>query len=182
MRDLHVHHSIVIAFACLHRGASHGRSNRSVGDIGRALAPHHLAVVGKFAMVGPGIGVLVVLLFTLLEPGSTPGSFFFVMILFGYLLGVVPAALAGMIYTAAWGTRSRFPRLNMLEFGALLGAITGLIAFSVFTAFAMSRGVPDDLKVYLLPLFAGAVCGAMVAREREQGEPDQALRGHRRGE
>lgn len=136
-------------------------------DIRRAFAPHHLAVVGKFAIIGPSIGVLVVLVFAALESGPMLGNVLFAVIVFGYLLGLVPAALAGTIYTVAWRTRSRFPRLSIRQFGTLLGTLAGLIAF-VFTILAMSKGLPDDQEVYLLPAFAGAVCGAVVARERER--------------
>ncbi|MDN4039912.1 hypothetical protein [Massilia sp. YIM B02443] len=147
-------------------------------NIGRALAPHYLAVVGKFAIIGPGIGVLIVLLFEGLDSVPDPGNFLFVVIVFGYALGLIPAALAGMIYTVAWSMRSHLPRLSARQFGTLLGTVAGLVAFPVFTATAMSSGMPDDLQVYLLPAFAGAVCGALVAREREQAHDMTDEYGH----
>ena len=147
-------------------------------NIGRTLAPHHLAVVGKFAIIGPGIGVLIVLLFEGLKSGPDLGNFLFVVIVFGYAIGLIPAALAGTIYTIAWSMRSHFPRLTVRQFGAFLGTVAGLISFSAFTAIAMSRGMPADLQVYLLPAFAGAVCGALVAREREQAHDISDGYGH----
>jgi len=135
----------------------------------RYLTPYHLAVVGKFTLIGPAIGVLAALLFdapNLLA--NLKSDFLFVFLLFGYIYGAVPALFAGLLYTMAWDVKAYFRRLTVVQFGLLLGAVTGLVAFTAFAALAVPKGVPEDVLVYLLPMTAGAACGALVARERAQ--------------
>jgi len=135
----------------------------------RYLIRHHLAPIWTFALFGPAIGILTALLLS--APTSmnhVDGRFALVFIMFGYIYGIVPAALAGLLYTVGWHLRSPFPRLNAAQFGCLLGLMSGLLAFQLYAMLVGIKGLPNDLRIYLLPSAAGAICGILAAHARER--------------
>ena len=109
------------------------------------LKPYLLPLV-QFTLIGPGIGVLTALL---LGSGGAPtlsgGGFF---LLFGYGIGLVPAALAGVIYVCAWNARAVLKALSITEFGALLGAISGLISLATVFTIMSGNPIPNRLRKY----------------------------------
>lgn len=129
------------------------------------LKPYLLPIV-QFTLIGPGIGALVA---TLMGAGGSPtlsgGGFFLVL---GYGVGLVPAALAGIIYVSAWNMRSLFRALSVGEYGAILGAISGAIAFGAFAMAMSGTPVPKSLAVYLIPILAGAFCGWLAGHARDE--------------
>ncbi|MDN4039911.1 hypothetical protein [Massilia sp. YIM B02443] len=133
------------------------------------LTQPHLAVVAIFALLGPAFGLLTALLINAPNlPTDLDGNLLFITLALAYGFGVMPALLAGLLYTTAWNIRSYFPRLTATQFGVLLDAVAGLIAFAAVAGLASSKGILEDIVFYSLPLSAGAACGGLVAREREQ--------------
>lgn len=129
------------------------------------LKPYLLPLF-QFTLIGPGIGVLTALL---LGSGGVPtlsgGGFF---LLFGYGVGLAPAALAGAIYVCTWNARPLLKALSITEFGALLGAISGLIALATTFALISGNPIPKSPIIYLIPMAAGAVCGWLAASVRDE--------------
>ncbi len=129
------------------------------------LKPYLLPLV-QFTLIGPGIGVLTALL---LGAGGTPtlsgGSLF---MLFGYGVGLAPAALAGAIYVSAWNARTLLKALSTTEFGALLGATSGLIALATLSTLMSGTPWPKSPIIHVIPMAAGAVCGWLAAQGRDE--------------
>jgi hypothetical protein len=102
----------------------------------------------QFTLIGPGMGALVAIL---MGSGGAPAmSGIGLFLVFGYGIGLVPAALAGIIYVSAWNARSLLRALSVGEYGALLGAISGAIAFAAL-AIAMSGSVATKSPtIYLI--------------------------------
>lgn len=129
------------------------------------LTPYILPLA-QFTLVGPGVGVLA---FLLLGNGlASAGSDVRLLLLFGYGIGLVPAALAGVIYVLAWNARARFTSLTVREFGAVLGALSGLAAWAIFATAVSGTAHLKSPILHVLPLAAGLVCGIMAARARDE--------------
>lgn len=129
------------------------------------IKPYLLPVL-QFGLVGPGIGALMFLL-----PGAEPmphPAGVGLILLFGYGIGIVPAALAGTIYVSAWNARAFLKGLSTSEFGTLLGAMSGVIALAVFATAISGTPVPKSPFIYVLPLIAGAICGWLAAPVRDE--------------
>lgn len=67
------------------------------------IKPYLLPVV-VFLLVGPGVGVLTVMLVG--ADGAPVLPVNWLLVLFGYGIGAVPAALAGVIYVVGWPLRA----------------------------------------------------------------------------
>ena len=126
------------------------------------IKPYLLPVV-VFLLVGPGVGVLTVVLVG--ADGVPSLSVNWLLVLFGYGIGAVPAALAGVIYVVGWPLRGLLQVLSTREFGAVLGAVSGVAALAA--CFSATSGT-QSLGVYVFPLVAGAVCGALAAHARDE--------------
>lgn len=129
------------------------------------IKPYLLPVV-LFAFAGPGIGSLVFIL-----PGADviaqPAGIVLVLV-FGYGIGIVPAALAGAIYVSAWNARGALKGLGLHEFGALLGAASGVVALALLSTAVSGTPIPRSPVFYVIPLVAGAVCGWLAAPVRDE--------------
>jgi hypothetical protein len=129
------------------------------------IKPYLLPVV-VFLLVGPGVGVLTVMLVG--ADGASILSVNWLLVLFGYGIGAVPAALAGVIYVVGWPLRGLLQVLSTREFGAVLGAVSGVAALAACFAATSGTPFPKSLSVYVFPLVAGAVCGALAAHARDE--------------
>ena len=122
----------------------------------------------QFMLIGPGVGALTLLLLAGGNASELNGLF----LLFAYGIGVVPAALAGVLYVAIWNMKAFFRLLTIREFGALLGAICGLAAQAVFVTVTSGTPLLKSPGIYLVAMAAGGVCGCLAARIRsEAGAP-----------
>lgn len=129
------------------------------------IKPYLLPVV-VFLLVGPGVGVLTVML--LGADGVPSLSVSWLLVLFGYGIGAVPAALAGVIYVVGWPLRGLLQVLSTREFGDVLGAVSGVAALAACFAATSGTPFPKFLIVDVFPLVAGAVCGALAAHARDE--------------
>lgn len=129
------------------------------------IKPYLLPVV-VFTLVGPGVGVLTAML--LGADGASILSLNWLLVLFGYGIGAVPAALAGVIYVVGWPLKALLPGLSAREFGALLGAVGGVAALAACIAATSGPPFSKSFIVYVFPLVAGAVCGALAAPARDE--------------
>lgn len=126
----------------------------------------YLVPVVLFALVGPGIGTLV---FLLSGTGVIPKPAAIGLLLaFGYGIGIVPAALAGVIYVLMWNARAFLKGLGINEFGALLGCVSGVAALTMFSMAVSGAPLPRSPVFYVIPLVAGAVCGWLAAPMRDE--------------
>ena len=122
----------------------------------------------QFMLIGPGVGALTILLLA----GGNALELNRLVLLFAYGIGVVPAALAGVLYVAIWSTGAFFGLLTIRQFGALLGAICGLAALAACVIATSGTPLLKLPILYLVSLAAGAVCGCLAARIRsEAGTP-----------
>ena len=127
----------------------------------------YLLPLAQFILIGPGIGALTALLLGSIggAPTLSVGGGF---LLFGYIIGLPPAALAGVIYVCAWNTRALLTALSITEFGALLGAISGLISLAAIFTITSGNPIPKSPIIYIIPMAAGAVCGWLAAHVRDE--------------
>lgn len=126
----------------------------------------YLVPVVLFALVGPSIGTLV---FLLSGTGVIPKPAAIGLLLaFGYGIGIVPAALAGVIYVLMWNARAFLKGLNINEFGALLGCLSGVAALTMLSMAVSGAPLPRSPVFYVIPLVAGAVCGWLAAPMRDE--------------
>jgi hypothetical protein len=115
-----------------------------------------------FALVGPAVGLVV---FTRLGGARVPlGSELGLLAIFAYGIGLLPAALAGLIFTLAWRRPAPIPMLGPAMSGVLLGAASGVVAFAAATLLLRGHFVPASPGVWLVPMLAGAVCGGLASR------------------
>ncbi len=122
----------------------------------------------QFMLIGPGVGALTLVLLA----GGNALELNSLFLLFAYGIGVVPAALAGVLYVAIWSTRAFFGLLTIREFGALLGAICGLAALAACVIATSGTALLKSPGNYLVAMAAGGVCGCLAARIRsEAGTP-----------
>lgn len=122
----------------------------------------------QFMLIGPGVGALTLLLLA----GGNASELNSLFLLFAYGIGVVPAALAGVLYVVIWSTRAFFGLLTIREFGALLGAICGLAALAACGIATSGTPLLKSPGIYLIAMAAGGVCGCLAARIRgEAGTP-----------
>ncbi|WP_208605769.1 hypothetical protein [Phytopseudomonas punonensis] len=115
-------------------------------------------------LIGPGVGALTLLLLA----GGNALELNSLFLLFAYGIGVIPAALAGVLYVAIWSTKAFFGLLTIREFGALLGAICGLAAQATFVTVTSGTPLLKSPSIYLVALAAGAACGCLAARVRNE--------------
>ena len=130
----------------------------------------HVLTLLLFALVGPAVGLVV---FTLLGGARVPlGSELGLLSIFAYGIGLLPAALAGLIFTLAWRRPAPIRMFGPAMSGVLLGAASGVVAFAAATLLLRGHFVPASPGVWLVPMIAGAVCGAVAFRFHriEQGE------------
>lgn len=128
------------------------------------LKPYLLPLV-QFTLIGPGVGVLTAMFLGTQGAPTLSGSG--LLLLFGYGIGVFPAALAGVMYVSAWNAKALFKGLNIGEFGALLGALSGVAALAAFATAMSGTPFPKSPIIYAIPLAAGAVCGYLAAQVRD---------------
>lgn len=133
------------------------------------IKPYLLPLV-QFALIGPGIGALTALLLRSDNGGTVKLSESGLLFLFSYGVGITPAVLAGVIYVSSWNARALFKYLSVREFGALLGALSGVVAFAALAIVATGTPFPKSPSIYAIPLAAGAVCGYLAARRRDQAQ------------
>lgn len=119
-----------------------------------------------FMLIGPSIGVLVFLVIGATRIPSADVAA--LLLIYGYFSGVVPAFFAGLIYVCAWNLRGFLGRLSAFEFGVLLGSVSGLIAFAAVSIVIAGKLGWGDLRFYLIPAIAGAVCGGSAASVRDR--------------
>lgn len=125
-----------------------------------------------FAAIGPAIGLG---LFVLLGRGSPwSGEAAALLAIFAYGIGVVPAALAGLIFALAWRGPAPIPMFGAALSGLVLGAASGVVAFAAVALAWRGAAAPAAPGVWLIPMVAGAVCG--VVAYRLQLDADSASR------
>ena len=138
--------------------------------------PKLLANSGLAVLLGPPIGGFIFWLGTLItaivaggdfpsEPFSRGIELLFVMIIYAYPIGAIPAVLAGGLHTFI---RTQLPMQNVL--GILLsGAVSGISAMlfclgiiSIFTTPSLSELAPIGTFLLLIGALAGAACAYLV--------------------
>jgi hypothetical protein len=134
----------------------------------------HVLTLLLFALAGPAIGLVV---FTLLGNARVPlGSEFGLLSIFAYGIGLLPAALAGLIFTLAWRRPAPIPMFGPAMSGVLLGAASGVVAFVVVALLLRGRAMPAWPGVWLVPMIAGAACGAFAFRFHRTAHDDELPR------
>jgi hypothetical protein len=122
--------------------------------------------IALFAAIGPALGTFA----TLVYFGATSGaplrisewlapdmwSIYGLTIIVGYLLGVLPAALSGLIFGLVLAIRKMSYFLSALA-GAAIGALTLIAALSI-----TAKSFPGSTSLQL-PLFLGSFSGLLCA-------------------
>jgi hypothetical protein len=129
------------------------------------LKPYLLPLL-QFAVIGPAIGVCIVVSRAVSGPAQLSGGPVVLLVLAGYAYGAVPALLAGLLFVLAWPARALARALTVREFGVLLGALAGVIAYALFRGYHGASVIPADWFGLAVPLVAGAVCGGVAAPAR----------------
>jgi uncharacterized membrane protein len=130
-----------------------------------ARTPAVWKIVAVFAVVGPFIGgligVLVMILFSdKVTSLADVGSMSFVTLIFGYVFGLLPAALTGLAVT--W-SRKRQPHQSTVRLGVMWGAI--LASLAGLHVVWLGGGGNALLTAGLFAIMgatAGSVCGWLV--------------------
>ena len=104
-----------------------------------------------FSLIGPLIGALP---FLLMSIGTGEGAF--VIIMFAYLVGVVPASLAGLIFHLITRKLSQPKQHQELFYGALSGLV-GVLPLVII--FGTMKSFEASSAFCFLGLLSGGVCG-----------------------
>jgi len=104
-----------------------------------------------FAFAGPLIGAFPFLLMSL---GAGQGAF--VIIIFAYLVGVLPASLAGLIFNSIMNNPSQSKHYQGLLYGAMSGLI-GVLPLALI--FGTMQSFVATSAFCFLGLLSGGVCG-----------------------
>ena len=118
-----------------------------------------------FALVGPLVGVVLFLLLFLVgawQLPADPAGMFIITLVGGYLMGAMPAAIAGLLYAfALYALESRRRTNRLVMWGT--GALCGFVACPIWTGF-MGGSLEAALSWGLLGAVAGAICAGVLYR------------------
>lgn len=133
---------------------------------------NRIKIVLLFTLAGPALGGLPFLIPLIIAgliaafSGSNSGFPGLVAFAFSYVIGVVPAALCGLIYQwVASRLSSLAPvrtKLQTFVVGMLSGTVSGLLSVCLFL-FLQKENVTFYSIVLFCSMFAGALC-ALIAR------------------
>jgi len=104
-----------------------------------------------FAFVGPLVGAVP---FLLIAPSAHKEGF--VVIIFAYLIGIIPAALAGLIFNSLMPNYSQSTRYQELLYGALSGLLGVLPILAIF---GITKSLMLVIVLALIGLISGGICG-----------------------
>lgn len=124
-----------------------------------------------FGLVGPAAGGLICVLTCLvpLEGGPIP------VFLASYLMGIIPAVLAGIAYgVVRIRTGDSLKRWHLRAFWGLISGVSGSLLFSmgVFLSGTMPPGNGFPLTITVLGALAGASCAVLLRPKHGVGIND----------
>jgi hypothetical protein len=139
----------------------------------RALAPWKTIAV--FALVGPLIGSILGMVMFAAVSGKVAsladaGSMALVMLPFGYVFGLVPAALTGV--AVAWA-RANFSQASTAQLGAIWGALWASVGGLAVAWMADGGGIGFALTIAWFAVM-GTTAGYLCGRLSRGAPPDQA--------
>lgn len=104
-----------------------------------------------FAFLGPLVGAVPFLLIT-----TSAHKEGFIVIIFAYLIGIVPAALAGLVFNSLMPSYSQSKRYQELIYGAFSGLLGVLPILAIF---GITKSLMLVIVIALIGLISGGICG-----------------------
>lgn len=104
-----------------------------------------------FAFFGPLIGAAP---FLLISPTAHNDGF--IIIIFAYLIGIIPASLAGLIFNSLMPSYSQSKRYQELLYGALSGLLGVL---PILVIFGSTKSLMLLIVIGLISVISGGICG-----------------------
>ncbi|WP_156171665.1 hypothetical protein [Methylophilus sp. TWE2] len=104
-----------------------------------------------FAFFGPLIGAVP---FLLISPTAHKDGF--IIIIFAYLIGIIPASLAGLIFNSLMPSYSKSKRYQELLYGALSGLLGVL---PILVIFGSTKSLMLLIVIALIGVISGGICG-----------------------
>lgn len=142
-------------------------------------AKNRIRIVLLFTIAGPALGGLPFLIPLLIAGAiaafSSSGTSFpgVTAFAFSYAIGIIPAALCGLLYQWIAARLSRLApirtRLQTFVVGMLSGTVSGLLSVCLFL-FMMKDNVTFYSIILFCSMFAGALC-ALIARRWTDRNP-----------
>lgn len=104
-----------------------------------------------FAFLGPLVGAVPFLLIT---PSAHKDGF--IVIIFAYLIGIIPASLAGLIFNTLMPSYSQSKRYQEIVYGALSGLLGVLPILAIF---GITKSLTLIIVIALIGVISGGICG-----------------------
>lgn len=104
-----------------------------------------------FAFLGPLVGAVPFLLIT---PSAHKEGF--IVIIFAYLIGIIPASLAGLIFNSLMPSYCQSKRYQEI----LIGALSGLLGvLPILVIFDITKSLMLLIVIALIGVISGGICG-----------------------